>query len=103
MLRYEFSPAKTGLFLNGGISNGFMMNNKNYLKEVKDVFGVFKTSESTIFESFKKYEIGIIAGAGIQLKKISLEARYEATNGFSEYYFISSKINRVYLFIGFQF
>ena len=103
MIRYEFSPAKTTLFLNGGISNGFMMSNKNYLKEVKDVFGVFKTEESNVFESFKKHEIGIIAGAGIQFKKISIEARYETTNGFLENYFISSKVNRVYLLVGYQF
>lgn len=78
--RYAF------FFLNAGFSNGFCI--KHY---------------STEFNDIRKYEIGILAGAGIKYKRFSLEFREEIGDGMSPYVGVYTKTNRHQILLGYRF
>lgn len=103
MFRLKYPIGKFFLFLNGGISNGFLVKERNYEKIESKFFFVDKTTEGKAFDEVNKYENEWIFGTGLRYNNVSFEARYEFANGMSEIPIMSSKIKRTYLLIGYRF
>jgi hypothetical protein len=103
LVRFKYPVGQTYIFLNGGLSNGFVVKETNH----ETVFTKFYTSETTeegiAIDDSRKYELGFLVGGGLKAGRYSAEARYERGNGMSRIYTITGKTNRIYLLLGFRF
>lgn len=102
MLRYRYEVGPVYVFINGGISNGYA------IREVNDKILDANTGGSSIHVENKdiatrRYEQGILFGGGLEIKGLSLEARWEYSNGMSDMLSLSSKVRRYYFMIGYAF
>lgn len=77
---------RSWFFLNAGISNGYCL--RHYSSEFDDV---------------RKYEIGLVYGAGIHLKHLSLEIREDRGDGMSPYINIDALTRRLQVLLGYTF
>jgi hypothetical protein len=73
-------------FVNAGISNGYALKGK-----------------SSAFPELRKYEIGILAGAGVQYKHYSFELRGEIGDGVSPYVSIITNTFRFQALLSYSF
>lgn len=73
-------------FINAGISTGYVLK-----------------GESSAFREIRNYEIGVIAGAGIKYKNVSLELRGEIGDGVSPYVNIVSETRRFLALASYSF
>lgn len=104
MLRYKIPVGKNYIFINGGISNGFRLKEYQYVKKENTT----SYSGTTVFEdeplrNTSKFEQGLLAGAGIRVKKFSFEARMEIGEGMVSFPSISSRATRYYFLLGYRF
>lgn len=67
------------LIILGGVSNSFVISSssKSYIQS--PIFGRVEMAED-----IRKYEQGVLLGAGYLMRKVSIQARCEFSNGFSE-------------------
>ena len=105
MLRYRnLIGQNTSVFLNVGITNGFVQKDANH----KVITKVLTSPPATYVEDGKalddtKYEMGIMAGIGSSFKKTSFEIRYESSTGISDYGDLKSPVKRFYFLFGYRF
>jgi hypothetical protein len=92
----------SSVFLNLGISNGFAISESNYKKAETKFYSTERIVEERALEEIRKNEQGLVIGAGLKHKRLSLESRYERTNGMSVYLKLNSPINRFYILLGFK-
>ncbi|MET4074724.1 hypothetical protein ABIB44_001976 [Hymenobacter sp. UYCo722] len=75
-------------------------------KSEKTVRQTFYSSERTattaLFPDLRRYEQGLIAGIGGSFKKMSVEARYEYSNGFLLSKQLGSGFDRYSLLVGYR-
>jgi len=102
LVRYKYPIGKAHVFLNAGISNGFVISETNYQKTVETFSGMERPSEGLAFIT-RKYEQGFILGAGMKFNKFSVEVRAEKGNGASKNVNIASKSNSYYFLLGYKF
>lgn len=99
--RYDLKPEHS-IFYNIGISNGFVIKEKNEMTK----FSKFYTTESTDYlkalDDARKYEQGLIFSGGYQIKKLSLEARFEISNGISKITNLKSSDSKLMLLLGYR-
>ena len=91
------------LYINGGISNGFAISEKNYKKIESKFYSTEKVVEESALNETRKYEQGFILGTGIKFKNYSFEIRAENGNGMSVYNALNSKTKRYYFLLGYRF
>jgi len=103
MLRYKYSIGQTSIFINAGISNGYAFKRSVVEKRVDYEGTDIYHSEWTPFHRVRSYELGYIAGIGLKIKKVSLELRYEKSNGMEDLSAIETNINRYFLLLGYTF
>lgn len=103
LVRYRYPIGTSYLFFNGGISNGFVIDETNY----KNVYTKFYTQETTeegvAIDDTKKYELGFIIGSGFRTGRYSLEVRYERASGMSKFYDLTGRPNRIFFLLGYRF
>ncbi len=97
MVQYRFPPGDNHVFISLGISNAIMVSEDNYRNTINHGYGVAKPGEQPALNELKKWETGLVAGIGFQLKPVTLELRWEGTEGFSAYGDLTSRVNRTYL------
>ena len=104
MLRQSIiKKSKSSLFLELGITNGYTLNTENNRMLIQTV-GEQKVEQSdTIFPKTKKFEQGIVGGIGFSTSKLTLDLRYERSNGFSKMENIPSPVNRFSVIFGYSF
>lgn len=97
--RYTFkkSDSKLNLFMNAGISNGMIIHEINQLK----VGG--QTQSWTPYAHTRKFEQGLLAGAGVISGRFSAEIRAEYSTGFSTVANYPASLNRAYILLGYRF
>jgi hypothetical protein len=78
--------SRSWFFLNAGMSNGYCI--KHYSSE---------------FDDIRKYEIGLVFGAGIHFKHLSLEFREDIGDGMSPYVNIYAQTKRYQVLLGYTF
>ena len=105
-LRYTRSINKTknfSYFIDAGITNGFVINGYNSVKEDITLFSDVREEEGKALEEIRSYEQGLTFGTGLSWRETSIELRYEKGNGLSKYLPLKSSTNRIYLFFGYKF
>lgn len=102
LLRYKHPVGNVFLFFNGGMSNGLAISETNY----KLVESKFHSSERLVeglaLNEARKYERGIILGAGVKYTRFSCEMRYENGNGMSNYGPLGAVTKRFYLLFSYR-
>jgi hypothetical protein len=103
MVRYKFPVGKLFLFTNAGISNGLALGGENYMKQDIKFYDNERTEGGVALDSFRRYELGFVAGIGTRFKKFSFETRFEMGNGFSDDENLTVRTNRYYFLLGYIF
>lgn len=103
MARYTV-PVGTGfLFINGGISNGFVLSEKNYKKTETYFYSVQgAVSQTKAINETRKYEQGFLLGIGGTVKNLSLEIRMEKSNGVSPYNHLKTGVTRYFALLSYR-
>ncbi len=102
MLRYKFFAKNAIIFVNGGIANGIAVNEVNKYVKTRTANGEKSTSTGTAFEDTRKWELGIIAGAGVRYNRVSLELRGERGMGPFRAANYSAKVDRYSALVAFR-
>jgi hypothetical protein len=103
LLRFRYPVRKLLFFVDGGFSNGIVVSETNRLRIESHIFSVYNTMDTEAFTNSKKWERGYLVGLGTELKKISIEFRYEKSDGMSTYALLSSPVKRYFLILGLRF
>ena len=102
MLKFRHPINKMQLFANLGMSNGFMIDEINE----REIFSKLASQETTETEpaikSLKKYEPGIILGAGTSFNRFGLQFRYERSRGLSNALSFSAEAVRCYFMVSYR-
>jgi len=102
-VRYKYPIKSTFVFLQAGISSGFMVGSTNYRKTETQVFARFFTEEGKVLDDFTTYEQAFSVGAGMLYKKASFQVRYESGNGIINGLNLLSSTKRLYFLLGYTF
>lgn len=103
MLRYAYPINSVALFLNGGISNGFVLDETNYKREETKFYSREDVTESRAINETRQYEQGFLLGTGLKYKALSLEMRFEKGFGISKYEGLKVSADRYFLLVGYNF
>jgi hypothetical protein len=103
MFRYTFANTSLKPFLNLGVSSAYAFK----LKEntiFEDTFHSTTTiSQHNFFDELRKFDQGVLFGAGLAIKHFRIEARGEISNGFSTITAIKTGITSGNLLVNYQF
>lgn len=103
LLRFKYPVGRFSLFLNAGISNGFVIAEKNTARTISTFYTIKSVYEGKAIADTRKWELGFLCGAGAKYKRFSLEFRYESGNGMSDRPNIVVTANRYSFLLGFRF
>ena len=96
MVRYKFPVESLFMFINAGFSNGYALKSSSLVDYASG------SSEKDLGLS-RKYEQGLLLGAGIIYDRFSVEARAEIGNGMSDLINYPTPCNRMFLLLGYRF
>ncbi|MBZ0242366.1 MAG: PorT family protein, partial [Bacteroidales bacterium] len=102
LIRYKHPVGNVFLFFNGGMSNGFAISETNYKKEESKFHSTEELVEGLALDDTRKYERGLIVGAGVKYTRFSCEMRYEVGNGMTSYVLLSASAKRFYLLFSYR-
>jgi hypothetical protein len=103
MIRYSSLIGNTEWFTNLGLATGLAISHTNE-ENLRTVFfetEKFETREAV--EGGRIFEVGFLLGAGIRIKKISTEIRYENGNGMSNFPSLASTTHKFIFQLGYRF
>lgn len=103
LARFKYPIGHIFLYLNGGLSNGYAINETNYKKIESKFYETESLVEEKALKDTRKYEIAFILGSGIKYKNYSIEFRAEKGNGMSLYTELNSTTTRYYFLFGYRF
>jgi len=103
LFRYTYPVNMAYIYINGGISNGWAVREKNLQKEVTLYNNTETVKEGPALNDVRKYEQSYIIGLGTKYKNYSFEARFESGNGMSEYSNLNSAVKRYFFLLGYRF
>jgi hypothetical protein len=100
MFRYRAPVGKFSVFGNAGMSFaiGLDQTNKRYTESI-----FHPPIYSLAVAEVKSTEIGLLVGVGASFKAFSLQARYEAADGFSVYANVATPTRRWFVLAGYTF
>lgn len=103
LFRYQYPNWKIHPFANIGMSNGYSIKTTN--TKTSDIHYLFDSTSTTspALDSFRKYEVGILVGAGASFLGLGAEFRVEWTNGMSTVYALNSTVRSYYLLVSYTF
>jgi hypothetical protein len=102
ILRYKITMATVNLFLKAGVSNGVVIHQDNYKKEVSKFYLPETTKEGKALDEIRKYEQGYLFGLEARLDRFSVEARYEKANGMENYGGLRSPVSRIHFLFSYK-
>ncbi len=103
MLRYKFFLNNLIIFVNGGISNGFVVDDVNKYTKVRTYNDQKTTSTGKAYGGkTRSHELGLIAGTGLRLNRASLEFRYERGMGPFNTQEYNANVTRYSALLGFR-
>ena len=103
LARFRYPVGNLQIYLNGGMSNGFVVAETNFLRKESTTHSINQVEEGRALNEVRKYEQGYLIGIGSKFKKYSLEIRYEKGSGVSLYRVLGSSVHRYYLLLGYKF
>lgn len=102
LLRYKFFANNVIIFVNGGMANGIAVNAVNRYVKVRTANGEKSSSTGTAIEDTRKWELGILVGAGVRVNRASLELRAERGMGPLSAVNYAAKVDRFSAMVGFR-
>lgn len=102
MIRYKFFVNNLIIFINGGISNGIALKEVNRYTKIRTYNGEKTSSTGTAFEQTRKWELGLLAGAGVKFNRASLELRAERGMGPFNATRYAARVDRFSALFGFR-
>jgi hypothetical protein len=102
LLKLKFPVNKIFLYINGGFSNGITISETNYLRVESHVYSVNSISESKL-NNARKWERGLLLGLGSDFRNLSIELRFERSDGMSSYLELTSPVIRCFCILGYKF
>jgi hypothetical protein len=104
MFRFKYPIGQMYVFINAGMSNGFMVRGMDSQKAVRGFPSGERVNEGNIFTNgVRKYEQGYLGGLGVRYKRYALEARYEKTNGMLDYLGLGATLSKASLIMTYRF
>ena len=103
MIRYKYPIGKVSIYLNGGISNGFSIDQINTKIKTTRFYTTENTESGNALRSTRKYAQGFLAGTGLNYNKFSFEIRFELGNGMSEFTALNSTTKKYFFLFGYSF
>jgi len=103
LLRYKYPVGRFFVYLNAGISNGYVISETNTLKKEHKIYSSESVEEGVALNETRKYEQGSILGLGTKINRYSFEIRNEKGNGISESSVLKSTTNRYFFLLGYKF
>lgn len=103
MFRYNIYNDPWSLFINAGISNGFVLGEKNYKYQFTKFYNQESSNTGKAIEDTRSHELGLQFGLGASYNRFFAELRYEVGNGVIVDIKSSSASNRLYLQAGYRF
>ncbi|WP_066839843.1 outer membrane beta-barrel protein [Rufibacter ruber] len=110
VLRYSFPVGKLTPFVNVGFANAYAVSVQDETEMTRTLIhqSSSTTEQAPYLKDYRKYAQSYLAGVGLILPawpkhQITLEARYEGGNGFSEYMGILTKTQQISVAVGFAF
>jgi len=102
LVRYKYPVGNMFIYANAGLSNGYAVSEKNYMKLESKLYNQERIEEGKALKDTRRYELGFLAGLGAKYKRFSFEVRYEYGTGMSAYTALKSSVNRLYFSLGFR-
>ena len=103
MLRYKFHNGKVAWYVNGGISNGFIVSESSSERREIRVGNSSRFLDEVPIEDPRSYEQGLIAGVGAQFSPWGVELRLERSNGMLTGGGTEAVITKVFLLFSYDF
>ncbi|MFD2247837.1 PorT family protein [Pontibacter ruber] len=100
-VRYKLLEAGIKPYIHVGMANNFMVKNSSNQKSFRRYYGIERTKEESPLNDFRKYEQALFVGAGMQIKKVVAEIKYESGNAFSIYKSLASSRNTLTFQLGY--
>ncbi len=102
-VRYKYPVGKAFVFANAGLANTLALHTTNELLTYKHFYEIQRNYVNKAMGSSGNYEIGYLAGAGVQYNDFSLEARYETGKSIANYEGNYVHVRRIYVLLGYRF
>jgi len=102
MARYRFLLKNANLFLNTGLTTGLAISNTNQKEIFTKSYSSEQTKRSAVISSPRTYEQGYLLGIGGKMKRLSIEARMEKSNGMSPSVRLKTAVTRYFALLGYQ-
>ncbi len=102
MLRFKYPIGGIHFYVNAGISNGIVLSEVNKRTQELKFYSDEIKKEGEAINNSRAFEQGLLLGLGAKIRKMSLEFRYEAGNGMSDYSALKSSANRVFFLFGYR-
>lgn len=103
MYRYQLMLSKLKPFINIGLTQGYKLSDIDKGTTERTYFGTVTNYKEPIFVKERKFETGANLGFGINLNKINIELRGEATRGFAQLQDDKSAIKSLFLNLNYLF
>lgn len=103
LIRFTYPIGNAFVFVNAGLSNGLVLGEQNYNKTELILYNINRTRIEPAMNNVRRYEQGLLMGAGWKHNRLSLEFRYERGNGMSAYVDLKSSVDRFFLLLGYRF
>lgn len=100
LIRYRSSRSSLGWFANAGISNGYPISRTNCRLSSFTILGETGTRKDVALRPIRFHEVGLLIGAGINYKKVSMELRIEKSNRFTFEKPVKSTTTRIFILAG---
>ncbi len=102
LLRYRYPVGDMYVFVNAGISNGIAFGVVNRRINTRKLYRPEEITEHEGVTDARRYEQGLVLGAGVEINKFSLQARYEKGNGMSNYLQLGSHTTQISFLLGYR-
>lgn len=103
LIRLTYPIGSFSAFLNGGISTGWAVVEKNKLNYEYHLNSNVDYYTRDFLDETRKIEHGFIIGSGIKYRKYSVEFRFETGDGMEVYNQLTSITKRYFVLIGYTF
>lgn len=102
LIRYRITRGNAFFYANVGLANGFILSEDNRYVAKTHFYADVHIKEEKALET-RKHDQGFIVGIGAGIRKLGFEARFENSNGNSDYFSITSNVRRISLLVHYKF
>ncbi|MCB2218787.1 MAG: PorT family protein [Bacteroidetes bacterium] len=103
LARFSYPAGPIRIFVNGGISSGFMLSETIDAAKSSNFYSNSTNSPIEVFEDIRKFEFGLLMGGGLGFHQFDLEFRFDRGNGFSKITSLKSKTKRLFIILSYNF